>query len=54
MKKRVKKRTRKLNRYNMRPVIKISGEQIDFWGFILAVLGLVIDTLILVAIFAVS
>lgn len=40
--------------YKLRPVIRISGEQIDFVDLVLSVMGLLIDIAILIAIFVVS
>lgn len=44
----------KKQKYITRPVIKITGEQIDFVDLILGIAGLLVDVAILVAIFAVS
>ncbi len=44
----------KRKKYVIRPVIKITGEQIDFVDLILGIVGLVVEIGILVAIFVVK
>lgn len=49
IKKKKKRRLRKKTK--PRPVIKITGDNLEVWGFGLSVLALIVDALILVAIF---
>lgn len=44
----------KRKRYKKTPIVKISGDQMEFFDILLSILALIIDVFILVSIWAVS